>query len=151
MLKNFLANLYLIFVSKKKDVEMFLAFPQWNYLMADQIIAILKIIDEEVAGSFAFGLRISRKHLIKEKAAVLSTLNIMGNLRLIPRRWFEFEEAWKFFTKLLYKGMEEETEFYFRKSKEGDVRNRYNCHLEAVVTSILRPIYNKDSKRIPYV
>ena len=150
MLKNFLANLYLIFVSKKKDVEMFLAFPQWNYLMADQIIAILKIIDEEVAGSFAFGLRISRKHLIKEKATVLSTLNIMGNLHLFPRR-FEFEEAWKFFTKLLHEGMEEENEFYFRKSKEGQVRNRYNCHLEAVATSILRSIYDKDSKRIPLI
>jgi len=109
MLKEILAKIYLLQVSKKKDAEL-LWLATYQYLCGDQIIAILKIIDAEVVKSFHFGLKLSHDHLFKEKAAVLCILNQMGNLDQIPEK-ADYEEVYKIFSKALRKVMEEKPYF----------------------------------------
>lgn len=146
MLKEILAKIYLLQVSKKKDAEL-LWLATYQYLCGDQIIAILKIIDAEVVKSFHFGLKLSHDHLFKEKAAVLCILNQMGNLDQIPEK-ADYEEVYKIFSKALRKVMEDEALFYFNQlAALGKGRTMYNCHLESVVYAVLRAIYDGE---IPY-
>ncbi len=119
----------------------------YTRLFGKQIDAILKMIDEEIAKSYQFGLKISREHVLKEKVMVLSILDRMGNLDSIPKR-LEFAEAVEMFSEAMWGIMKEETAFYFEKlSRERRVRNMYNCHLEAVRNAILFAIYQKN---LPY-
>ena len=135
------AKLWLMSVSKKKDTESFWRL-SLNNLSGKQINIILKIIDDELVESFNFGLKISHKHVFKEKAAVLMVLNTMGNLYTMPQR-FSFDEAREFFFKSIYQILEEENKFYFEESKKkGGVLTKYNCHIESVASSLLREIYN---------
>ncbi len=146
MIKRILAKIYLLQVSKKKDVES-LWLAVYEYLFGDQITAILKIIDAEAVKSFHFGLKISHDHLFKEKAAVLAILNRMGNLDQIPKK-AGYEEVYKIFSGALRKVMETEALFYFnRLAATGKVKTMYNCHLESVVCAVLRAIYDGE---IPY-
>ncbi len=138
---NISAWLYLKKVSRSKDKDDFWAAP-YHRLMVEQIMAILDIIDEELVRSFHYGLKISRDHVVKEKAAALSILNGMGELRLIPKRC-DFDNVMRIFSELLGELMKNESEFYFQKlSKEGKVRTMYTCHLEAVRARILNAIYS---------
>jgi|GEM_PF-5678218 len=151
MFKKIIAGLWLASVSKRKDVEMFWSseYLPLEHLFGDQIIAVLGIIDAELLKSFEFGLKISRKDIIKEKVVVLKFLNAIGNLGAMPGR-LTFEAAKTIFFDFAYEALADEVKFYFEKAKEGEVKNKYNCHLEAVVVSILRSIYSPDG-RIPYV
>jgi hypothetical protein len=151
MFKKLRAELWLASVSRREDLEMFWSSGHLplERLLGDQIIAILKIIDTELLVSFGFGLKISRKDVVKEKMAVLKILNSIGSLGTIADR-FTFETSRNFVLECLYQAMADEAEYYFKKAKKGEVKNKYNCHLEAVVASILHSIYNPDG-RIPYV
>jgi len=149
---NLMARLWLMSISRKKDIELFWSSSSLplTHLFGDQIIAILKIIDAELIKSFNFGLKISRDHVIKEKMAILIILNNLGNLGTITRR-FSFEEARKIFSELVYHALEDKTKLYFEKLKrKGKVRSQYNCHIESVISAILQSIYNANGK-IPYV
>jgi hypothetical protein len=143
MFKKVASLIYLKNVSRSKDIELFLIGYKFDKMFSDQIKAILKIIDSELIRSFNFGLKISREHVLKEKTTFLFILNEMGNLHLIPKRW-EFEEAIKIFGEFMYKALEGEVGFYFKKlsDKKGATRTMYNCHLEAATASVFRAIYN---------
>ena len=52
----------------------------YRRFVAKQIIEILKIIDGEIVRSYRLGLKLSREHVIKEKAASLGILHEMGHL-----------------------------------------------------------------------
>ena len=151
MFKKLRSELWLASVSRREDVEMFWSSGSLplERLAGDQIIAILKIVDTELLVSFGFGLKISRNDVIKEKAAVLKILNSIGGLGTMPDR-FAFETSKAFVLECLYQVMADETKSYFKKAKKDEVKNKYNCHIEAVVVSILQSIYNPDGK-IPYV
>jgi hypothetical protein len=149
MFKKLKAKLWLLSVSKKEDVQLFWC-SSLNRLLGDQIVAILKIIDEELVKSFDFGLKLSHEHVLKEKTAVLATLNSMGNLCNIKRD-FSLEAARAIFLNSIYQMLEAENKFYFEESKKkGGVNTMYNCHLEAVTASIFNEIYSPSGK-IPYV
>lgn len=152
MFNNYRAKLWLKSVSKKSDIDLFwssgsLSLP---HLLGKQIIAILEIIDAELITSFGFGLRVLRVHVLKEKTVILVVLNTTGGIEAMKRQ-FSFDEAKNTIFDLTYKMLEEENHFYFEKfQKEGEVKTKYNCHLEAVILSVLRSIYDADG-RIPYV
>jgi hypothetical protein len=148
MLDKLMAKLWLMSVSKKKDVKLFWSPSplQFTHFTKDQVIAIFKIVDEKLVESFNFGLKISRNHVIKEKTAILTILNVMGSIQTITRL-FNFEEARRFFLKSIYQILGDETKFYFEKWKEKNgVKNKYNCHIEAAAFSVLQSIYNADGK-----
>ena len=121
-----------------------------NRLFLKEIEAVLKIVDEELVKSYHFGLKISRDHVLKEKAVILFILNEMGNLYAIPKR-FEFEEAMILFSQAMHASLGENLSFYFEKfkkisktnkKKKNIVRSMYNCHLESARCEILRSIYD---------
>jgi hypothetical protein len=151
MLEKLKSKLYLGSVSKKEDENLFWASENCNLerLLGEQIIAILKIIDEELLISYKFGLKLQRDHVLKEKAALLSILNKFGSLALIPRR-LTFEEAKKCMFDALYLIMKEEVEFYFNQVRKGGVKTAYNCHIESIASTLLHSIYNPTGK-IPYI
>ncbi len=135
-ISELLGWLYLSSISKKEDWEIFWStrydkdsnrfITPYHRLTGKQIDAVLKIIDREIVKSYQFGLKISRDHMLKEKAVALTILDKMGNLGAIPDR-FEFEEAIKIFSEAMSEMMKEELAFYFEKlSKENRVRSMYN-------------------------
>jgi len=148
--------IYLKLVSKKKDLDgLYYGFGydkktnlftcSFNQLFSKQIEFISELIDQELIKTYNFGLKLSREHVLKEKIAILTILNKMGNLCSIPEK-FEWDEAWKIFSEILSVTMEKEKEFYFKKlsKKKNTVRAMYNCHLESVVAVVLRAIYGKE-------
>jgi len=152
MLNKFWAKLWLMSVSKKKDVDFFWSSESVSlpHLLGDQIIAILKIIDNELITSFGFGLKITRIHVLKEKIVILKILNSFGGIMAMKKQ-LSFEEASSVVLESAYKMLENENRFYFEKFKnEGGTKTRYNCHLQAVISSVLLSIYNADG-RIPFV
>jgi hypothetical protein len=125
------------------EAKFYLWAASYIYLLGDQILAILKIIDAEVIRSFHFGLRLSHDDLFKEKIVTLSILNKMNGLLYI-RVNMEFEDARRFFSELLCALLEKELRFYFEEAdKASKTRNMYNCHLESVATAIMQAIYNR--------
>lgn len=156
-LSELLGWFYLRSISKKEDWEIFWLtrydkennrfITPYHWLPGKQIDAVLKIIDREIVKSYQFGLKISREHMLKEKAVALAILDKMGYPGTVPER-FKFEQARKMFSEAMSEIMKEELAFYFEKlGEEGRVRNMYNCHLESVRSAILHAVYHKE---LPY-
>lgn len=148
MLKNLSSLVYLKYVIRRKDLDFFWALPLPR-LTGDQIYAILKIVDAEVAKSFCSGLIITRQHVLKEKTAVLAALNVMGNLNLIPKEFERygdrsFEAALGVLSRAVLHVMRDEIKFYFEKlsKKRTATRTMYNIHLETMCNSVMHAIYN---------
>lgn len=115
----------------------------FNIFKKEEKNPIIEIIDKHVNLSMErFGLEILPRDIKKEKDVLIE---IFSKYEFKNISKYSNEEYYRIF-KIIYKDvldkMEEQIKFYFYKNPS-TVRTKYNCHLEWVVSDILRYVTNK--------
>lgn len=123
----------------RKEADRFFSFPLHNlpFLYVQELV---RLILDEVRKSRGFGLYIERRHIEREELFFLAIINSLGGAHHL-RREFTFEQAHTIISKLMWIYFANEVRYYFERSKEGEVRNKYNAHLECVLSRLLREMY----------
>ena len=105
---------------------------------------IIEIVDDEIARSAEFGLKISKKHQSKEKQVILLAVRELKRIKELCNG-LTFGALFQLFFGVVSVALENEARYYFEKlKKEGRVANMYQCHLSSVVGHILNAIYNRE-------
>lgn len=116
-------------------------------LSLDQIHYILDVIDDEVKISAKFGLKIKPEHLAKEKIVIMTIFNKYGQGISKNGRGYTDQEYTQMHRYLLYLADEllsKEIEYYFYNTPKNKVKNKYNCHLNSLVSRLFRDFVNHE-------
>lgn len=140
-IKNFFGKILTLFKEKPSEIDAFLGNGLYKHLSQGQIGYILNVINEEVKKSSGFGLEILPRHQLKEKCAIMRIFNEWGQtLQAEGPKYsnLEYEQAISSLDKMAYAYMDDEVTYYFESFPENSVRNRYNCHLECLVSRLAK-------------
>jgi len=140
-IKIFLNKISKLFRIKPDEIDAFLKNGLYPHLSQGQIGYILNVINKEIKKSSGFGLEILPEHQLKEKCVIMKIFNEWGQTLQIEGPEYsglEYEQAISSLYKMAYAYMDDEVTYYFESFPENSVRNRYNCHLECLVSRLAK-------------
>ena len=115
-----------------------------DVLSPEQIRKIVTIVKEEVAHSAGFGLQIRPEDVVVEttSAIMLFRIRSLGDYRGMVEAVLNtgYEICHGFLRKLLYDMTIEQTEYYWEVEKNDSTKNKYQCHISAIIDQIMREI-----------
>ena len=118
----------------------------FHYLSIEHITEIVRIILKEVKYSRTFDLFIESRHLEKEETLFLAAINKLGGPRHMQLH-VPYDEARTIFFELADSSLLEMIVYYRQRGiLEGGVKTKYNCHIQAVIHSLLYEIYCVSNK-----
>jgi hypothetical protein len=101
---------------------------------------IEKIIDDEIIISKKFGLDIEKEHIKIEKD--LFKIIFLEYWDKISNDFTFYATYRKTIGDIIHNKLSDITKYYYDKSINNDVRNKYNCHITSVIDNIMRYISN---------
>jgi hypothetical protein len=127
----------------EKEEDKFLG--RFPHLSQKEVRGALRIVIDETERSRRFGLYIDNTLLEREEIFFLFVLDKLGGIQHIADS-YEFDQVLQLVNEKMHNFFMKEKEYYFNKfSKEGGVKNRYDCHLISINASICQAVYNKNS------
>jgi len=103
---------------------------------------VVACIGKEIEKSRSFGLSVERRHFVREILFFTYILDLLGGLAGMRER-YEPETFQRLITQSMGDYFADECRHYWEQcNAEGGVRNKYNCHLDAVRNTIFSNIYN---------
>lgn len=108
-------------------------FEQYNKLRD----IVNQFIDEAIIKSEKFGLKIRKEDILIEKSIVYDVFS-KYNSQIEKMKWNEYEILQRKILLEIYNKLDEQIKYYFENSKKNEVRNKYNCHIEDVITNLFR-------------
>lgn len=102
---------------------------------------INSIIDDEVIKSQDMSLNIKKNDIEKEKLVIYNIFkNKINDIKSANNS--EYSLLVQSINKDVYKELDTECRYYFNISKDGEVRNKYNCHLSSIISRLMIDISN---------
>ncbi len=126
---------------KKQFSERDYFLQQFQNLQAGEVDHFLKVINEEAEKSAGYGLVIEKEDIYLEKATILSLVSYFGgsvwvrDLRSQDQKGIDVN-----FQYCISRALELPLKYYFEQTPEGEVKNRYNRHLDSLMSRILKDI-----------
>lgn len=118
----------------------------FHHLSEKQIEYVIEVINEEIEKSAKFGLKLLPDDILKEKIALISIFDDIGqglNKHGPAYSDGEYAETIKIINGNMKKIMQKEIAYYFDTTPPGETRNRYNCHLESVASRLAKDFMDK--------
>ncbi|NTW13787.1 MAG: hypothetical protein HGA31_02020 [Candidatus Moranbacteria bacterium] len=143
MKKIFVALMERIF-PKQEEYEKFL--PGFNRLAETQIRYVIDVINEELEKSRAFGLILTPEDEYEEKKVILVIFDHWGqtlNKRGETYSASEYEKVMGDLSSMARELLENQVKRHFDETPDGEVKTRYNCHLESVMSRLSRDFMEK--------
>lgn len=149
-IKIFFNKISKLFERKPDEIDAFLKNGLYPHLSQGQIGYILNVVNEEIKNSSKFGLDMLPKHQLKEKCAIMRIFNDWGQTLQAEGPKYsgqEYGEAISSLNKMASIYMDDEITYYFESFPKDSVRNRYNCHLEVLVSRLAKDFMDD---RVPF-
>jgi len=124
---------------KAPEYEQFLG--GFNHLFSKQIEYIIDVINEELKKSRIFGLVLKPEDEFKEKIVVLTIFNKWGHTLNLQGQKIsnqEYEDVIRILINIANELLKSELEYYFSSTSSREVKTRYNCHLESLVSRLAK-------------
>ena len=118
----------------------------FNFLFSRQIEYIIDVINEELQKSREFGLILKPEDECKEKIVILTIFNKWGqtlNKRGPGYTNVEYEGVLRDLNAVARELLARELKHYFEATSVEETRNRYNCHLESVITRLSKDFLDR--------
>lgn len=97
---------------------------------------INSVIEENIEKSSNFGLILRQEDIDMEKRVIIETFSKYGLKKMLDYTENEYNTIYRQITDEIFSRLEDQLRYYFYSTPKNEVKNRYNCHLNNIISEI---------------